>query len=520
MLKTNYDVIVIGAGCGGLTAAICAAKEGKNVLLLERSNTAGGFVNSFVRGRFEFDISTNQLCGLTQEAGLGELRRLFDHINVTDKVSWSPLKDAYRVITKSTDGSDIDATMPFGIDKFINRMEYYVPGSKASIKTLFDIGEEIEKAVSEIEKINGQPTRKDVRGVMKEFSSFISTAPYSANEVFKAIGIPSKAIDILNGFWTHFGIDCDRLSFTHYASYLYTYIKYGSFIPSDTGTALVNAMVDEFTSNGGTIRFNSQVNRILYRDGSVTGVILKDGTEIYCNHIISSVSPTTTYAKLMKAKNVPVSAVKRTNARTFGARYACVYLGLNRSIKDLGIKDYSVYYNETADTASLYNLMKTIKTNNSLRAVCPNIINSDASPDGTTILCLSTIYTDNCWADIAPEEYFEEKDMLAARLIANYESATGITIHNSIEELEVVTPVTFARYTSSPQGVTHGYLADDWDGIIPRIMTEESDNDIKGLRFCSAWGTQLNGINSVVATGRNAAYATLCDIIEEGGNAQ
>lgn len=520
MQKNNYDIIVIGAGCGGLSAAICAAKEGKDVLLLERSSIPGGLVGSFVRGRFEFDVSMNQLCGLSKEAGLGELRRLFDHMNVTEKITWSEIKDAYRIITRASDGTSIDATMPFCIEKFINRMEYYVPGSKTSVSVLFEIAEEIENVVTDVEKSNGQMTRKDIRNIMKNYGNFISTSPYSVNEVFKAIGIPSKAVDILNGFWTHFGIDCDRLSFTHYISYLYTYIKYGSFVPTDKSTSLILAMTEEFTSNGGTIKYNTQVNRIRFKDGAVSGVILKDGSEISCKHIISSVSPTTTFAKLMKAKDVPISAIKRTNARTFGARYACVYLGLNRTAKEIGIKDYSVFINETADTAEMYNLMKTIKTNNSLRAVCPNIINSDASPDGTAILCLSTIYTDNCWADIPPEEYFEAKDMLAARLIANYETATGVTVHKSIEELEVVTPVTFARYTATPQGVTHGYLADDWDGIIPRIMTEETDCDIKGLRFCSAWGTQLNGINAVVATGRNAAYATLCDIADEGGNEQ
>ncbi len=519
MQNNNYDIIVIGAGCGGLSAAICAAKEGKNVLLLERGNTPGGFVNSFVRGRFEFDISLNQLCGLSKEAGLGELRRLFDHMDITDKLQWSEIPYAYRLITKSTDGNDIDVVMPFGIDNFIKAMGIYVPESSESISTLFEIAKEIEDTVSEIEKIEGQITRKDVRNIMSKYGNFVRTAPYSVNEVFSAINIPQRAIDILNGFWTHFGIDCDRLNFTHYISFLYTYIKYGSFIPTHKSTALISAMVEEFTKNGGTLKLNAQVNRIRCKNGSVSGVILKDGTEIACNHIICSTSPTTTYAKLMKAKDVPVSAVKRTNARTFGARYACVYLGLNRSAKDLGIKDYSVFINETADTAEQYNLMKSIDTNNSLRAICPNIINADASPIGTTILRLSTIYTDNCWADVSPEQYFDAKDMLAARLIAKYETATGITIHNSIEELEVVTPVTFARYTASPQGVTHGYLADDWDSIIPRIMTEETDCDIKGLRFCSAWGTQLNGINAVVATGRNAAYATLCDISEEGGNA-
>lgn len=520
MQNNNYDIIVIGAGCGGLSAAICAAKEGKNVLLLERANTPGGFVNAFVRGRFEFDTSLYQLCGLSKEAGLGELRRLFDHLGITDKLQWSELNYAYRLITKGSDGNNIDVVMPFGIENFIKAMGYYVPGSNDSIQTLFEIAEEIENAVSEIEKIDGQISRKDIRNIINNYGNFIRTAPYSVNEVLRAINIPQKAIDILNGFWTHFGIDCDRLSFTHYISYLYTYIKYGSFVPTNKSTAMILAMLDEFTGNGGTVKFNAQVNRIRCKDGAVSGVVLKDGTEIACNHIISSCSPTTTYAKFMKAKDVPASAVKRTNARTFGSRYACVYLGLNRSVKELGIKDYSVFINETADTSSQYNLMKSIETNNSLRAVCPNTINPSSSPDGTTILCLSTIYTDNCWANVAPEEYFDAKDMLAARLIANYESATGITIHNAIEELEVSTPVTFARYTSSPQGVTHGYLADDWDGIIPRIMTEETDSDIKGLRFCSAWGTQLNGINSVVATGRNAAYATICDITEEGGNVQ
>ena len=48
------------------------------------------------------------------------------------------------------------------------------------------------------------------------------------------------------------------------------------------------------------------------------------------------------------------------------------------------------------------------------------------SPAGTTILCLTTLYSDNCWSNINPENYFDEKDMLAARLIANFESATGI----------------------------------------------------------------------------------------------
>ncbi len=516
--NTSYDIIVIGAGCGGLSAAVCAAKEGKKVLVLEKNSKPGGMTTSFTRGRFEFDTTLSHLSGFTKNPECGELRRLLDEMNITDKLQWTSIPEAYRLITKNRDGSDIDVVMPFGTDNYINAIEKIVPGSSEKMSLLFSIAEEIENAVKEIEEIQDEFSRKTVKQIMKKYPNFIRTAPYSANEVFEAIGLPQKAIDILNAMWFHFGVDCDRFSFTHYISYLYTYIKHGSMIPVNRSADIINAMVNELTSSGGAIIYENPVTEILFEDGHACGVITKNGEKILCNHIICNCSPTVAYAKLMKESDIPQSAIKRTNARLFGARSASVYLGLNRSAEDLGIKDYSVYITDEADSSDQFTLMKAIETNNAQHAVCLNIANPGCSPEGTTILCLSTIYTDDCWAKVQPEQYFDEKDMLAARLIANYETATGITIHNSIEELEVATPITFARYTGTPQGVTHGYLATDWDNMISRFMTEASDNDTKGLRFCGAWGTQLNGVGASIASGRNTAYATLCDIAEEGGS--
>ena len=50
----KWDVIVIGAGNGGLSSAVTFAKEGKKVLILEKHNVPGGYATSFKRGRFEF----------------------------------------------------------------------------------------------------------------------------------------------------------------------------------------------------------------------------------------------------------------------------------------------------------------------------------------------------------------------------------------------------------------------------------------------------------------------------------
>ncbi len=515
MSEKNYDIIVIGAGCGGLTAAACAAKEGKNVLLLERHNTPGGFASSFARGRFEFDVSLHQLCGFSRDAGLGDVRRIFDYLGISDKIKWVDIPEAYRFISKSSDGSPIDVIMPFGVEGYIEAMEKYVPGSKPSMTKLFNLAEEIVNSSEIFSAFEFKKNIGTLKKVLKEHGNFIRTAPYSVNKVLDALKVPKKAQEIFTAYWLYLGVDCDRLSFTHYISMVYMYLTYGAVAPKLRSHEMSMALAGVIEDNGGEIRYNSHVSRIIFNNGQACGVILKSGEKIMCNHIIANCSPTTAYGKMMKSKDVPESAIKRTNARSFGMRGACLYLGLNRSPEDLGITEHSYFITDTANSVNQYNLMKSIETNNAQAAVCLNIADPDCSPAGTTLLCITTLYSDNCWANITPENYFDEKDMLAARLIANFEIATGITIHNSIEELEVATPVTFARYTYTPQGTVYGYYGDDWDGIIPRTMTEASDCDTKGLRFCGGWGAQLSGMSSAIASGRNAAFATFDDMNKE-----
>lgn len=147
-MKNKFDCVIIGAGNGGLSAACRMATEGKKILLVEKNNMPGGCASSFVRGRFEFDASLHEICDWGADNEKGGARKLIEGDFGID-IPWLSVPDAYRVV--GTKGNKkVDAEMPNGIKEYIDKMEEYVPGSRASIETFFAVCKETLNAVAYI----------------------------------------------------------------------------------------------------------------------------------------------------------------------------------------------------------------------------------------------------------------------------------------------------------------------------------------------------------------------------------
>src|SRR6202171_351546 len=59
----RYDVVVIGAGLGGLTAGAILARAGRKVLVIERSNSVGGAASSYKVGDLFVEGSLHETSG-------------------------------------------------------------------------------------------------------------------------------------------------------------------------------------------------------------------------------------------------------------------------------------------------------------------------------------------------------------------------------------------------------------------------------------------------------------------------
>ncbi len=515
---TRYDVVVVGAGNVGLSAALQCRLAGKKTLLIEKHNLPGGAATSFVRGRFEIEPSLHELCDFGPADNPGDVRNILDQYGV--KLDWVACKDCFRSISTYRDGGAMDVTMPCGIEAFIDKMEEYVPGSRPKMTELFDLFQEVLDGIAYITASKGHA---DSKVLQEKYPNMLRTGAYSTQKVFDAIKLPQRCQDIMQTYWSYLGVDMEHLAFIHYAAMVHKYISRGAYIPAHTSHQLSTAMVERFRELGGEIWFNCRAEEFLFEGDRLCGVRTNLG-DIPCDYALANINPDIIYGKMMPKELIPEREKKLSAARNrvMGGRMFTAYFCLDRTPEELGIHDYSIFMAGTADSAREYqNILGGMSTNNYSIFLCYNIENPDFSPPGTCVCSFTTFGSPADWDRISQKDYFEFKNHYAEKMLQNLKERTGIDLSGHIEEMEVASPWTFARYLGVPEGSVYGYETRDWDGMMARMMMLSSDYPIKGLRPIGTAGPRGDGYSATIICGQLVAAAALGDLKAwaEGGNA-
>ena len=506
-----YDAVIIGAGNGGLSAAAAMAKAGKKALLIEQHNLPGGFATSFVRGRFEFEPSLHMPCDVGPAENPGDLRKLIEHTFGVD-IDWVNIPEAYRLITFEEGKNNIDVVMPFGIEEFIDEMEKQVQGSRSSVERFISLCEDVMAALAYIGASGG---KADSKVLMKEHANFLKCGGYSVDTVLDALCMPKQAQKILCAYWCYLGIATNELNFTLFAAMLYKYLLRGGRIPRMRSHELSLAMDERIRELGGEIWYNTKAEKILINEGRVVGLRTSRG-EIKTSHIIACCSPHSVYGDLMDDIDVPEQQKRAVNARRIGARGFVVYLGLNKSAKELGLTSYSYFIYGTMDTAKETANARGFNEHPIQASICLNCAIPDASPEGTCIMSFTTLYNEDIWGSLDPKEYVAKKREVATRIITDFEKNVGVSLMPYIEEIEIATPITMARYTLNPEGAMYAYNCGGWDTMLPRLMMLKEDQIMPGIRIAGGYGPRVYGYSSTYLNGELTARLTLADMKEAG----
>jgi phytoene dehydrogenase-like protein len=510
-LQESYDVVIVGAGNGGLTAATQLALEGVKVLLLEQHNLPGGFATSFVRGRFEFEATLHELCDFGPRNNQGSIRKLFEN-DLNLDVEFVEIPEAFRLICTDKD-DPIDIIVPFGTTNFVEVIEKAVPGSKDSLLNYLKLSDEINRAISYLTESQGNPEKEIL---LKKYKNFLKSVPYSLDEVNNALKIPKKAQEILNAYWIYIGIPTSRVNFTFYSAMHYYFLTRKAYFPKYRSHDFSTAMESKIQEHGGKILYNTKVEKVIVKDGKVIGVQTSKGDKIRTNHVISNASPTILFNDLIyPTEEVPDLAFKFVNARRHAISCFTVYLGLNTSAEQLGISNYSYHLFDTMDTEEIYRSFSTLNPPLVQATTCLNNIIPDCSPPNSSMLMITTFFLPGVWDNLNPQDYFKLKSRIANDLISSFEKALDTSIKQNIEEIEIATPQTLARYTGAFRGSAYGYESDPWDSFIPRLMAMNEEKYIQGLEICGGYSSQGVSYTNSLLSGQISAFLTLQKIMEE-----
>jgi all-trans-retinol 13,14-reductase len=93
-LNQQYDVIIIGSGVAGLSAALELAAQNKKVLVLEQHYLFGGACTTYSRkGGFKFDAGVESISGLGKN---GPVRHFLQRHGLMDEICWLPTSYEFR----------------------------------------------------------------------------------------------------------------------------------------------------------------------------------------------------------------------------------------------------------------------------------------------------------------------------------------------------------------------------------------------------------------------------------------
>jgi all-trans-retinol 13,14-reductase len=329
----KFDTIIIGSGVGGLATAICLARAGQKVLVLEQHYVPGGWSHSFTLNGQRFSPGVHYVGHLEEGHSTNELYRGLGIAN--DMVFFRMNKKAYEhcLIDKET----ID--FPAGIENLKDALSVRFPKEEKNIREYLSLVENVNLELQLIPKLKGFWQKITVPFRTKHFGKF---ALFPLKRVVGWHVKDDLLKAVLNIQCGDHGLPANRACFPVHCSVMSHYFE-GGFYPMGGGGGIAKAMTNGVKRHGGEVRVKQTVEKILIEDGKAIGVALKDGQKIFAKHIVSNADPTITYLDFVGKENLSKALVKKLEKTKYSVTSLILFLTLDLDVTQFGIDSGNIW---------------------------------------------------------------------------------------------------------------------------------------------------------------------------------
>jgi phytoene dehydrogenase-like protein len=254
--QPHYDVVVIGAGIGGLICAALLAREGVRVLLVEQHYMVGGYCSTFRRGRFIFDAATHfyPLLGNPMTITGALLDRLGSR---TRWVKMDPV-DHFHF----PDGSRFSVSADF--DEYVDALKETFPHEADALDRYFTIVRE-GYLYGLLHYFRGRPHER-----------FERLQHLTLRDVLQREFRDRKLQLLLAADCAHWGSPPSRTSFVFDSMLRLSYFL-GNYYPEGGSQVFADDLARIIQEHGGDILMRSMVERIVVEGDTAVGVEVATG---------------------------------------------------------------------------------------------------------------------------------------------------------------------------------------------------------------------------------------------------
>ena len=514
-VEDDYDVVVVGAGLGGLVAAASLARKGKSVLILDQHYIPGGNATVFRRKNWVFDVGLHYIGGCHPG---GSVERALGACGIDDIV-FRPMSTELEVLHFP----DFTFTIPSDIDEFERRLLAKFPEEKRGIRRFLRLARQTADLMKAQNSGSGAALLHAARrGLLFPRYALGPLKPFldscTDNMQLRAI------LTAQNGIYA---IAPGEVSTVLHMGVLAHYFESGGWYPEGGGQRISDRLAEEIERAGGDLRLRSRVTRITTENGRVTGVrfVNKHLGErtVRARAVISNADLKRTVTELVEGDQLPRRFRNQVQGFSMALPLSVIFLGLDIPPSELPWGNSNVWLFDSYDFDACY--AATRRGDNEVldkpwlyvsTASLKDPDNEELAPPGHTNLEVMTIVpADNSWWGITQAEiddgsysdnlrYQQVKERLKDACIQQMERLMpGIREHIVYEE--ACSPMTHQRYVLSSDGTSYGFA-----GTAAQFMKRPgAKSPIKGLYLAGTNTRTGHGIVSVIASGRVAAKALL-----------